>query len=121
MNFQILAATTSTVCKHGNLLGFPSWYEYLNGTVGANGLCSPSISSISDIWLVVAAIIEILLRVILILAFFYVIYGGIAYITSAGNSESVVKARKIIQNGLIGLVIAFSASIIVNFIASSIK
>lgn len=120
MNFSILA-TTVKGCTPGNFFLFPSWYEYLPQTVGSNGLCSPSLNSISDVWLIVAAVIEILLRVIILLAIAYVIYGGITYTTSQGSPESITKARRIIQNGVIGLIIAFSSSVVVNFIASSIK
>lgn len=112
---------SNTPCTGGGFLGFSPWYKYLPGITDSNGLCSPQINSISDIWLIVAAIIEILSQLILVLAFFYLIYGSIVYMTSQGNPESVGKGKRIIQNGLIGVVIAFSAALVINFIATSIK
>ncbi len=112
---------SSSCGSQSNFLLFPNWYEYLNKTIDPNGLCTPQITGISDIWLIVAAVTEILLRTIFYLAVFYIIYGGIVYVTSQGASESVGRAKRIIQNGLIGLIIAGTASVVVNFIASSIK
>jgi len=39
----------------------------------------------------------------------YVIYGGYLWMTAAGNDEKITKARKIIVDGIIGLVIVLSA------------
>ena len=113
--------TTSACSSQSNFLTFPNWYEYLPKSVNANGLCTPQLTSISDIWLIVAAATEIMLRIIFFLAIFYMIYGGITYVTSQGAAEPVSKAKKIISNGLIGLIIAGTASVVVNFIATSIK
>ncbi len=120
-NALSLISKFAASCSGGGFLGFSTWYKYLPGKTDSNGLCSPQLNSISDIWLIVAAIIEILSEAILVLAFFYLIYGSIVYLTSQGNPESVGRAKRIIQNGLIGMVIAFSAALIVNFIATSIK
>jgi type IV secretion system pilin len=104
------------------IFGFPTWYEYLNGQVNSSGQCTtnPSLTSLSDIWLIVAAIIEILLRVAALVAVIMVIYGGISMITSEGDPEKTKGARQTIINGLIGLAIAVMAAAIVTFIAGSI-
>jgi len=39
----------------------------------------------------------------------YIIYGGFLWMTAAGNEENVTKAKKIIVDGIIGLVIVLSA------------
>ena len=51
----------AAACKGGGLIGLPTWYMYLEGTTAA-GNCSPAITGINDIWLIVAAVIEILLN-----------------------------------------------------------
>lgn len=100
----------------GNFLNFPKWYKYLNGTV-VDGRCVPSMEHLSDIWLVVAAFIEILLRIGGILAIIFIIYGGIQYISSQGEPDKTNHARQTIINAVIGLVISISATIVVTYLA----
>lgn len=102
-----------TGCSH--FLGFPTWYEYLSGTCA-----NPKITNINDVWLIVAAIIEILLRVAGMAAVVFIMFGGFQYITSEAEPDTVNKARKTIINALVGLAIAIFAATIVNFTAGSI-
>lgn len=94
---------------------FPTWYQYL--TLNSN--CQPTINSLSDIWLIVAAVIEILLRLASLVAVVFVIYGGIAFIVSQGSPDQTTKARTTIIDALIGLLISVSAAILVGFLAKS--
>ena len=106
-------------CTGGSFLGFPTWYEYLpSATVG--GTCSPQLTSLSDIWLIVAAVIEILLRVAALVAFGFVVYAGFLYLTSQGEPDKTVRARTGLIDALVGLVIAIMAAVVVGFIARSI-
>jgi hypothetical protein len=98
----------------GNFLSFPTWYEYLNKV---SGTCSPRIDSLSDIWLIVAAVIEILLRVAGIVAVIFVIYGAVSLITSQGEADKTTRARDTIVNSVVGLAIAIMSAAIVAFIA----
>lgn len=43
-------------------------------------------------------------------------YGGVMFIISAGNTERVQKAKTILTNGAVGIVIIFTAWMLVNFI-----
>lgn len=43
-------------------------------------------------------------------AVFFIVIGGIRYITSSGNPEKLYQAKRILQNALIGLVIVISAA-----------
>lgn len=103
------------------IFGFPHWYQYLNGVLDDHGTCLPQIQGLSDIWLIVAAIIEVLLRVAALVAVVFVIYGGFSYTTSQGDPEGTARARKTIVNSLIGLAVAVMAAAIVSFIAQSIS
>ena len=47
----------------------------------------------------------------------YTIYGGFLWMTAAGNDEKINKAKNIIQNGIIGLIVILSAAAIYYFIA----
>ena len=46
----------------------------------------------------------------------YIIYGGFLWMTASGNEERVSKARKIIRDGVIGLVVVLSAAGIYIFV-----
>lgn len=100
---------------------FPTWYEYLPGTVDAQGKCTPSLAHLSDIWLIVAAVIDILLRLASLAAVVFIIYGGVLYATSQSSPEQTSQAKSTIINALIGLVLSISAAVIVSFIAGSFK
>ncbi len=133
--FHNLANTTIAGCKlgGGSFLGFPHWYQYLpgqyvpavksasTGTVLSNAYCMPRISSIGDIWLIAAAVIDILLRVGALAAVGFIIYGGIQFVIAQGEPEKANQARKTIINALTGLVISIAAATIVTFVAGSFK
>lgn len=116
MTFTTFAAS----CSGGNLFGFPTWYHYLSSTTDSSGNCTPVISGLSDIWLIVAAVIEILLRVAALAAVIFIIWGGVQYTTSQGSPDQTSRARSTITNALVGLLLAISAAAIISFIAGSI-
>lgn len=123
MTISYIFAAFGGACKPqgGFLLGFPHWYEYLNGIRDASGKCVPSIVAINDVWLIVAAAIEILIRVAAVLAVVMIVYGGFSYVTSQGEPEATAKAKGTLINALVGLVIAVSAASIISFIAKNIN
>lgn len=63
------------------------------------------IASMSDF---INAIIGAVLILMVILAFFYLIYGCYQWITSAGDQEKITTAHKTITYAIVGLVILFS-------------
>ena len=55
-------------CSESTFLGMPTWHTYLDGDVVPDQLtgaeaCNVQINGVGDTWLIVAAIIEIMLRV----------------------------------------------------------
>jgi hypothetical protein len=98
----------------GSFFGFPTWYKYLPDASS----CSPRLTGINDIWLIMLAIAEILLRVAVIVAIAFVLIGGFKYITSQGNPDKTSQAKKTVVDGLIGVVIAIVATAVISFIAS---
>ena len=105
-------------CSGGTFLSFPTWYKYLPK---ASGSCSPSLQKLSDIWLVVAAVIQIMLQIAAIVAVIFVIYGAVSYMTSQGEPDKTAKARDTIVNALIGMAIAVTSAAIVAFIAERVQ
>jgi hypothetical protein len=115
---KIMAASS---CGGGTFLGFAKWYKYLPGRNDANGLCSPQITGLNDIWLIGAAILEVLLQVGALLAVVMVIYGSASYIMSRGEPDKTTQARNTLINSVVGLAITVVAAAAVNFIAGSVK
>lgn len=108
--------TFGAACQPGqSFFGFPTWYKYLDGQT-TDGSCIARLSQLTDIWLIVLAVVEMLLRIAAIAAVIYVLYGGVKFITARGNPEKITTARTTVQDALIGLVIAITAIAIVNFV-----
>jgi hypothetical protein len=61
-----------------------------------------------------------ILGFITLVAVLIVIYGGLLYLTAAGNDDQTAKGRKTITNGIIGLVICALAYSLVRVVASGI-
>jgi hypothetical protein len=113
---QLINQFATDSCSH--FLSFPTWYEYVH----APGDCSTvSITGINDIWLIVAAVIEIMLRIAAIAAIVFIIYGGFEYLTSQAEPDKTNRAKQTIINALVGLVIAVMAATVINFIAGKIS
>ena len=65
-------------------------------------------------------VVNVLLFVIGAISVIMLIYGGIRYTTSAGNAASVTAAKNTIMYAIIGLIIAFLAFAIVNWVLGSL-
>ena len=125
---QTTVAAFNVSCKNNtSIFGLPTWYEFLpmrqetiQGDMGFNTSCVPVINNIADIWLIVAAIIEILLRVAGIAAVVMIIYAAVRYTTSMGTPEVTAQALNTIIYSLVGLLIAISAAFLVTFIAKGL-
>lgn len=64
----------------------------------------------------ILTIVDYFLGFLGLLAVIMVIYGGVTYVSSAGNDEAVGKAKKIIMYALIGIVIIMLSFVAVNAI-----
>ena len=65
------------------------------------------------------AVINVALGFLGILATVIILLGGFKWMTSQGNSDKVEEAKNLIKNGIIGLVIIFSAFAISSFVISN--
>ena len=61
-----------------------------------------------------------ILYIVGIIAVIMVIFGGIKYVVSGGDSKKVTDAKNTILYAIIGLIIAFLAYAIVNFVISAL-
>jgi Type IV secretion system pilin len=104
-----------------DFFGFPHWWEYIStGEKDAFGKCVPKVNFPEGLWAIGLAVVDILLTVAGIIAVVMIIIAGINYITSMGNPEKGVSARKKITNSLIGLGIVLLASAVVSFIGRNV-
>jgi hypothetical protein len=89
----------------------------LESTAGKTGHKGLSISNM-EFAEIVGYTISFLLSLVGIVFLLLMIYSGLQWMTAAGNEDRVFKARDTIKNGLIGLVLIFSAYAITKFIGS---
>lgn len=74
----------------------------------------------SDVPLVLLAIIDDLLRIAGIVAFIFLIYGGLQYVASQGNPDGMSKAQQTIAGALIGVAIATIAVVLISYIGNKL-
>lgn len=65
---------------------------------------------------IVSTLIKLILVVAALIAFFYLVWGGIKWITSGGDKEQTAKAQGTITAALVGLVIVFAAWAIIKLL-----
>lgn len=113
------AAASSACQPKGSFFGLPTWYKYLEGFKPEDEptQCIIRLRALSDVWLILSAVIEILLRVAALGAIVMIVYAGISFITSEGQPDKVKKAINMAVSASIGLAISIGAAATVSFIA----
>lgn len=66
-------------------------------------------------------VVNTFLGLIGVATFALVVYAGALWILAAGNEDKVEQAKGILKGAVIGLVIVFSAYVIVNFVLTSLQ
>jgi len=82
----------------------------LNPPVGFENLAHITIPGI------ITTVIKLVLVVAALIAFFFLVFGGIKWITSGGDKEGTAKAQGTITAALVGLVIVFAAWAIIKLL-----
>ena len=78
------------------------------------------ITALTDIYQLLANVIKILLSFVGLLSVIFIIVGGIFYIISTGDPGRIQRAKSIVQNSIIGLIIALVSYAAVTFIAGAL-
>lgn len=113
----------SSAKSDSNFLGFPKWYKYIKEGRKVGDQCIPQLSGenstveLSDIWLIALVVVEILMRLAGIVAFFMVLYGGLRLMTSQGSPEAVKSAKGTVLNAIIGMIIVVSSIVLIRFVS----
>lgn len=118
---SVAVPQTAFAACNDTLLTFPAWFKGLTdanceikGPNAAGGLGT-------FIWTIVLNVIETMLQLVGYIAVGFIIRGGFKYMTSNGDPGEMAKAKKIIMDALIGLVISIMSVAVVNLIAGAIK
>jgi hypothetical protein len=117
------ATSTLTASCGGSFLGFPTWYRGLE--VDPPNDCSIKNLKGEDpsgiVFTVALNIIDIVLRIIGIVAVGFVIWGGFQYIISRGEPERTKSGLTTVRNAIIGMTIAIIASVVVSFVVARLS
>lgn len=93
----------------------------LNATLNATGGALPkSIKGASSLPELAGVVVNVALSLVGILFFALMLYAGITWMKAMGNSEDVSKAKDMITQAIIGLVIVMAAYAISNFVFTSL-
>lgn len=95
-----------------------------NGYIGPLPECSFSYAGcrdINDLLIFFIKIGETLFQVIGAFAFVMFIYGGLTIILSLGNAEKVKKGQEVLVAAVVGIIIAFSAYLMIDFILNALQ
>ncbi len=109
-------------CKQSQFLGIKPWYQYIHGDTTKAGFCTLDFTThgVGTVWLVLAGIIDILLRVGALVAVGFFIFGAFRMITSQGSPEGVKGSRNTMTNALVGLVICIVASWAISYLIETV-
>lgn len=104
------------------LLSFPTsiradeWTN-TNSINAYNGQCTiEGVATLLGFECLIGNVLPVVLRLIGIGTFFMIIWGGFKYLTSGGDPKATEAAQNTITYGIIGLVVAIAAWIILNLI-----
>ncbi len=107
--------TVSTVPAYAQ--GKKDACEAIGGTLDAAGTCvSNDPNDKKGVTDVIKTVIEILSFIVGALAIIMIIVGGIRYVTSGGDANSISAAKNTILYAIVGLVIAVLAEAMVRFV-----
>ena len=122
-------AATGDPCSLGDtrILGIPTWYKYLGGSIDERGKCAIDLDgkagsrdSARSGLLIGIAVLEIMITLAGLVAVVMIFIGSFKYILTQGESEKAAGARKTVINALIGLVIIIIATRVVSFIGGTL-
>jgi hypothetical protein len=117
-----LPQAASAACND-RLLTFPAWFNGLTKPEPDCTIKSPQDAGglSSFIWRIVINVIEMALQLVGYLAVGFIIRGGFKYMTAIGDPGEVAKAKKIIMDAVIGLIISLFSVAIIGLVTDAIR
>ena len=113
MNPQGVLAQCAGAGSGRSLLNFPTWDQYLDHD--ATDCHITNFSFPQDLFLVLLALVEIMIRLSAWVAVGFIVYAGFKFMIAQGQPDRIAEARAIIQNAIIGLVISVLSVAIISF------
>lgn len=95
--------------------------DVLRGLTQAGKEAYPSGPPTTDITGTISSLVTTTIGLIGVVFFLLLLYAGVLYMTSAGDEDKVGKAKKLIADAIIGMVIIFSAYALASFVESVLK
>lgn len=114
--FVCLAAISAIVIYSAGAVGFDDIQSYYNRTAIRSGWDPEGDNTPADY---VAKVILVMLSIVGPLFVILIIYSGVVWMTSGGETDKIATAKKTIIYAVIGLIIIFSAYSIAYFVATS--
>ncbi|EKE07250.1 MAG: hypothetical protein ACD_18C00141G0007 [uncultured bacterium] len=103
-----------------SVITLPVFAQTATDTLGVSEVNQNIALGGSDLRVTVVKIINTVLGLLGIIALGIVLYGGFTYMTAGGDEAKVSTAKKILTNGIIGLVIILSAFAITKFVLNKL-
>ncbi len=94
----------------------PLYYVHADGLVPCNGDTQETTCTICELIVGIKGIIDWFLKIVFATCILMLVVGGIMYIVSAGNQNMVSHAKSAITYALIGIIIIFTAFLLITFI-----
>jgi len=117
--FIILSALSLAVLISFVVSSSASAYSLMEGVNAARGNNVPT--TLFGGTGIITTIINTMLFIAGGLSVIMVIFGGLRYVTSAGNSSNVTAAKNTIMYAIIGLIVSFLAFAAVNFVLGAVE
>lgn len=111
------AAITAALIGLAIVMVAPSFLKELAGVLGWGDQLSGEAANALSLTQIATNVLNFLLSIIGILAIIMFLIGGIMYLTSAGDEKRADTGKKIVTSSIIGIIVAFSALVIVRQIA----
>lgn len=93
--------------------------EGLAKAAGESGYAAPGTTT--DLPTIIGRVIGVALTLLGLLLLVYVLYGGFLWMTAGGEEKNVTKAKDIIKNAVIGLVIVVAAYAISTYVIQQLS
>lgn len=122
MMINFILATRDSLCSSGKIFGtglYDNLCETVTNPSTKEVTHQVSINALTDIYILIGNVIKILLSFVGLLSVIFIVVGGIFYILSTGDPSRIQRAKSIITNAIIGLIISLVSFAAVTFIAGA--
>lgn len=90
------------------------------GQKAVDGVCKDDKASIEGVWTAVGTVTQWILMAVGAICVIFIIWGGVRYATSGGDSDKVKKAKNTLLYAIIGLAIAILANVIMTLVVNTL-